>query len=284
MTRDERGERLHKVLARAGIGSKRTCERHIAEGRVSVDRRVVQAMGVRVDPERQEIRFDGERVHIPPRLAYLVYKPRGVVCTTADQFGRTAVVDLVHPPGGTRLFPVGRLEEDSEGLIIVTNDGSLAHELADYRRPVRQTYFLKLRGRVEPEALDKVREGVWLSEGRTAPMDIKVLRRTRKTTTLLATPAAYQHRMLRRAFARVGFHADKVVRVRIGPLTTHGLKKGAARRLRAEEISGMLAARRSTPGGGTGRGRRKGQEGQGRRRKGSRGRAAGGGGRRVIGP
>lgn len=236
-------ERLHKYLARAGVGSRRTCEEYILQGRVTVDKKLVTRLGTTVDPEREVVRFDDEIVRAEAPAYYLVYKPKGVVCTTRDQFRRTSVVDLVRDRKKRRLFPVGRLEEDSEGLIIVTNDGSLAHKIADHKKPLRHTYFVRVRGRVGVEQLEKVRQGVWLSDGRTSPMHVKILRSGKKVSTLLVTPSAHQHRQLRRAMAKVGMHVDRVVRVRLGPLTTHGLKKGEARVLDREELALLLSPR-----------------------------------------
>lgn len=234
--------RLQKVLAGAGLGSRRGCEEFIEAGRVQVNGETITELGRRVDPDRDEIRLDGEKVVAEAPAHYLIYKPKGVVCTTDDQFGRKSVVDLI---GGkktkTRLFPIGRLEEDSEGLIVVTNDGKLNQKLTKERHPLKHVYFVRLRGNLSQEALDRVREGVWLSDGRTGPMTVKVLRWGKKVTTVLASPAANHHRFLRRAFAKVGMVADKVVRVRYGPLNTDGLKKGGVRRLSGEEVKSLLA-------------------------------------------
>lgn len=237
------GERLHRFLARAGVGSRRACEEFIAQGRVHVDGVAVTEMGVRVDPERQEVRFDGEVVQ-PASVAYfLVYKPKGVVCTTQDQFRRKTVVDLVRDRAARRLFPVGRLEEDSEGLILVTNDGAFAETLLGHRSPVRQKWWVKVRGHLDQEALDKVRGGVWLSDGKTAPMWVQVLRSTAKASTLLVTPTGQQHRLLRRVFAKAGVQVERVIRTGIGPLTAEGLKKTGFRKLRADEVEALLHPR-----------------------------------------
>jgi 23S rRNA pseudouridine2605 synthase len=276
--KEKRGERLHKVLARSGVASRRECEALITQGRVKVDGQTVQRLGMVVDPSTQTITFDGETIRPERPAYYLVYKPKGVVCTTHDQFDRKSVIDLVQDKA-RRLFPVGRMEEDSEGLILVTNDGRFADRVISYRNPLRHLYFVRLQGQLTQEGLDKVRGGVWLSDGRTGPMWVKVQRWGKKASTVMCSPSATQHRLLRRAWAKVGVQPDKVVRVRIGPLTTDGLKKGTFRRLTNEEVAALLhpapedlmpwVERR--PAGARSRSRRqpggegqKGQDGQGR--------------------
>ncbi|MSR75463.1 MAG: rRNA pseudouridine synthase [Planctomycetes bacterium] len=233
-------ERLHKFLARSGAASRRECEDFIRNGRVTVDGSVVRSMGVVVDGEQQDVRLDGERVHCDPAASYVVYKPPGVVCTTDDQFGRTAVTDLVRARFKRKLFSVGRMEEESEGLIIVTNDGDLASKVLKRGHPLRQTWFLKVHGIYSPDKINQLREGVWLSDGKTGPIWVQVLRAGPNVTTLLASPSISQHRMLRRAFAKVGLVADKVVRIRIGHLTTENLKERGWRRLSPEDVARLM--------------------------------------------
>lgn len=237
---DERsGERLHKVLARSGVASRRDCEELIRQGRISVDGKVVTEMGVRVNPDVQLVTFDDAPVRLEEKVYILAYKPKGVVCTTDDQFGRTSIVDVIGPAGGARLFPVGRMEEDSEGLILLTNDGEFANLLVKRRTPLRHVYFMRVRGTLTQEGLERVRQGLWLSDGRTGPMFVKVLRWGKQASTLLVSPTAQQHRVLRRVFAKVGVLADRVVRTRIGPLNTDHLKRGTWRRLAASEVEAL---------------------------------------------
>jgi 23S rRNA pseudouridine2605 synthase len=240
MTDATKLERLHKFLARSGAASRRDCEDLIRQGRVSVDGSVVRSMGVQIDPEHQEVRLDGERVHCEPPVTWIVYKPVGVVCTTDDQFGRRNVTSLVRHHSKRPLFPVGRMEEESEGLIVVTNDGDLAATMLKRGHPLRQTWFLKLRGAVTTQALEDLRKGVWLSDGNSGPIWVQVLRRGPHVTTVLASPALNQHRLLRRAFAKVGLSADRMARIRIGHLTTENLKERGARRLTPAEVQRIL--------------------------------------------
>ena len=238
--RDSRGERLHKILARAGVASRRDCEKLIAEGRVQVDGETVTQMGLIVDPLRQSIAFDGETIRAEKPAYFVVYKPKGVVCTTKDQFDRTSVVDLVRDRHARRLFPVGRMEEDSEGLILVTNDGAFANTIVSHRHPLRYLYYVRVRGQLTQDALKQVREGLWLSDGKSGPMWVKVRKWGKKVSTIMCQPSAQQHRVLKRVWSRVGLVADRVVRVRIGALTTENLKKGAFRRLTDAEVDALL--------------------------------------------
>ena len=157
------GERLQKVLAAAGIASRRECEELIVTGRVEVDRKIVTELGTRVDPFDQEIRVDGVVLPQVKRLYYLLNKPVGVVCTNDDPSGRTRVVDLINTD--QRLFPVGRLDRTSEGLILVTNDGELANRLTHPRYGVPKTYLAAVLGHPQSATLDKLRHGVHLAEG-----------------------------------------------------------------------------------------------------------------------
>ena len=155
---DDGLERLQKVLAAAGLGSRRNCEELITTGRVEIDRQVVTQLGTRVDPLRQEIRVDGERLPDPKRVVYMLSKPVGVVTTNFDPDGRPRVVDLV--PGEQRLFAIGRLDRMSEGLILVTNDGELANLLAHPRYGVEKKYLVQVAGVPTPDTIDKLRRGI----------------------------------------------------------------------------------------------------------------------------
>src|SRR5262245_10393461 len=152
------GERLQKVLAAAGVGSRRDCEDLIRQGRVEVDRQVVTELGTRVDPSRQEIRVDGESLRRTKRLYFAVNKPVGVVSTNRDPSGRTRVIDLV--PTDERVFPVGRLDRSSEGLILVTNDGEFANRITHPRYGVEKTYLVRVAGAPDQRQLARLKKGV----------------------------------------------------------------------------------------------------------------------------
>jgi len=248
-------ERLQKVLAHAGLGSRRACEGFITAGRVSVDGRTVTRLGTKVDPAAQEVAVDGEPIRREQALTLVVNKPRGVVCTSAADEQRPRVIDLV-PFAAQRLYTVGRLDLDSDGLLLVTNDGDLAEVLTHPRFEVPKTYTAEVVGRVTKEVLDRARGGVHLAEGATGPAEVRVLRRSSKGASLEVTIHQGLNRQVRRTLARAGLKVKRLTRVRIGPIELGGLKPGASRRLRrAEEryLVGLVdrARRRPLRSGGT---------------------------------
>jgi 16S rRNA U516 pseudouridylate synthase RsuA-like enzyme len=167
-------ERLHKVLAHAGFGSRRKCEELIAQGAVQVDGRTVTEMGLKVDPEKQRIKCRDQYVRMPHRVVLVMNKPKGVVSTTSDDQGRRTVLDLLRGVR-ERVYPAGRLDADSQGMMILTNDGALTERLTHPRHRIPKTYHVVVRGEVPDEVLAKAKRGVWLSEGRTGHDRVKVL-------------------------------------------------------------------------------------------------------------
>lgn len=232
-------ERLQKVLAAAGIGSRRKCEQLIAEGRVTVDGRVVNQMGVKVDPDRMDIRCDGRRIRAERKVYILLNKPKGYVTTSSDELGRPKVTDLVAGYVHERIFPVGRLDVDSEGLLILTNDGEFANLMTHPRYGIRKTYMVVVSGRVSQETLDKISKGVWLSDGRTAGAEIKFLRRVGNDTLLHMTVSEGRNREIRRVFAKFDHKVKKLMRINIGGLSDEKLKPGRFRFLRPEEVAAL---------------------------------------------
>lgn len=232
----EAGERLQKALARAGYGSRRACELLITAGRVTVDGRVAE-LGNRVDPEAQEIRVDGVIVPAAPSaLYYLVNKPAGVVTTAADPQGRPTVLDLVQAPG--RVFPVGRLDMNTEGLILVTNDGRLAHLLTHPSSGVAKEYLARVEGDPSPGDLRRLREGVELDDGLTAPAQVS---RVSEGLVRLVIHEG-RNRQVRRMCAAVGHEVTRLVRTRIGPITDPTLAPGASRALTLAEVRRLYEA------------------------------------------
>ena len=242
---DSRGERLQKVLAAAGVASRRECEQLILEGRVEVDRTTVTELGTRVDPQSQEIRVDGTVLRKQRSVYYAVNKPVGVLCTNHDPAGRMRVVDLV--PSDERLFTVGRLDRSSEGLILVTNDGGLANRLAHPRYGVEKTYAVRVAGQPTAEDLQVLRRGVHLAEGVAKVTVVKVKRRLKQATDLEIVLNEGRNREIRRILARVGHKVLQLKRIAIGPLRLAKLPSGASRRLTAEEVRTLQQATRSKP-------------------------------------
>ena len=229
-------ERLQKLLARAGIGSRRACEDIIIAGRVMVDGRVVTELGTKADPQTQDVRLDGSRLH-PERPEYwLLNKPKGVVCTNLAPAGRPRPVDLMQHYTQTRLFPVGRLDADSKGLLLMTNNGLFANRLTHPRYEVSKTYVATVAGDVTPNDLRRLRRGVWLAEGRTRPAQVRVVRRGHTRSTLEVTIREGRNRQIRRTLARLGHNVWELVRTRIGRLTLRGVGVGHARPLTADEV------------------------------------------------
>lgn len=231
---DEKLERLQKVLAAAGLGSRRSCEELITQGRVEVDRKVISELGVRVNPLRQEIRVDGERLPNPRRVVYMLYKPVGIVTTHYDPSGRSRVVDLV--PSDKRVFPIGRLDRMSEGLILVTNDGALANLLTHPRYGVEKKYHVQVAGVPGPEILDKLRRGVRLAEGNVHAKQVIMHSQHKESSVLEMVLDEGKNREIRRMLARLGHKVHQLRRVAIGKLSMGNLLPGQWRQLSWSEI------------------------------------------------
>lgn len=254
-------ERLQKYMARCGVASRRSCEELIRSGKVQIDGKTVTELGVKVDGDQQKVVVSGELVREEKPLYFAIHKPRGVVCTHSDPGDRPRAVDLV-PHEGHRLFPVGRLDEASEGLLLLTNDGQMAHRVAHPRFEMPKVYRVVARGPISTEILEKLRGGVRLPEGKTAPARVHILRKTRETTTLEITLHEGKNRHLRRVLARLELPVKRLLRVRVGPVILGTLKRGQWRYLSREEVVALqsgeteprerprrtAAARRSTRG------------------------------------
>jgi 23S rRNA pseudouridine2605 synthase len=233
------GERLQKVLASAGLGSRRQCEELITDGRIEVDRRVVTELGTRVDVSRQEVRIDGEPLKRSKRVYFALNKPPGVVSTNRDPSGRPRVVDLI--VSNDRLFTVGRLDMSSEGLIIVTNDGALANNLAHPRYGVDKIYHVQVAGSPAPEHLLTLRKGVHLAEGFVRVKEVHVKQRLKQSTVLEIVLSEGKNREIRRVMARIGHKVLRLKRIAIGPVRLGDLPLGAHRQLTALELRRLKA-------------------------------------------
>jgi len=228
-------QRLQKVLAAAGLGSRRQCEELITTGRVEIDRRVVTELGSRVDPDAQEVRVDGTPLAKPKLAYYAVNKPSGVVSTGRDPSGRPRVIDLV-PTKHERLFAIGRLDLHSEGLILVTNDGDLANRLTHPRYGVSKTYRIVVAGSPAREVLEQLRHGVRLAEGLARAERVEVKSHHKNSTVLEMILREGKNREIRRILARVGHKVLRLTRIAVGPVRLGTLRCGASRRLTHEEI------------------------------------------------
>jgi 23S rRNA pseudouridine2605 synthase len=238
----DEGERLQKVLARAGVGSRRTNEMLIAEGRITVNGEVA-VLGRRVDPGRDRVALDGVPVVVDSTVVHWVLnKPSGYVTTAHDTHGRPTVLDLV--PGEPRVFPVGRLDLETEGLLLLTNDGELAQLLTHPRHGVDKEYFVEVAGKPSPAALRALREGVELDDGPTRPARAKIVQESPSLTTTALTIVVKEgrKRMVRRMCATVGHPVVRLARTRIGPLRDPRLAPGTWRALTTEEVRALYAA------------------------------------------
>jgi 23S rRNA pseudouridine2605 synthase len=255
VTEPAEGVRLQKVLAAAGIASRRACEVLISEGRVEVNSEIVIEQGRRVDPERDVIRVDGARIPPPRRHRYLALnKPRGVVATMHDPEGRRSVADLlVEPPGrrtastgsarglkNERLFHVGRLDTDTEGLLILTNDGDFAQRLAHPSYQVPKTYIAEVAGLVGEQTLSRLRRGITLEDGPVRPISVKIISTAGDRTLLKITIQEGRNRIVRRTMEAVGHPVRRLSRIAVGPVRLGNLKVGEYRDLTREELGGLL--------------------------------------------
>jgi 23S rRNA pseudouridine2605 synthase len=228
-------ERLQKVLARAGIASRRESEKMIESGRITVNGALVTTPGFPVDAEHDEIKVDGSRIRDERLVYWLVNKPKGVVCTMKDPEGRPRVVDLV--PDRHRVVPVGRLdEEDSEGLIIVTNDGDLTNLVTHPRYGIEKVYAVRVRGVVVAADTKRLEGGVWLSEGKTQPVRVRIRKRGKSVTHLELTLTEGRNREIRRMLAKIDRPVLSLRRIRIGSIKDPNMKPGTCRRLTLTEV------------------------------------------------
>ncbi len=236
----ESQERLQKVLAAAGVGSRRDCEELITQGRVEVDRQVVTELGTKVDPLQHEIRVDGVMLHRPKKLYFAVNKPEGVVTTNFDPSGRMRVIDLV--PTEERVFAIGRLDRASEGLILVTNDGNLANRVTHPRYGVEKVYHVRVEGSPSNEELMKLKRGVHIAEGVARVQSVKVKSRHKHVTDLEIVLKEGKNREIRRILVKIGHKVLSLKRLSVGPVKLGELKSGSARKLMPQEVEALFEA------------------------------------------
>jgi 23S rRNA pseudouridine2605 synthase len=239
-------ERLNKYLAHAGVGSRRHCDDMILHGRVRVDGDVVHELGTRVDPEQQEVYVDGQPLKVERLVYWLVNKPRGFLCTNHDPAGRPRAIDLV-PHVCERVYTVGRLDEDSEGLLLLTNDGDLAFRLMHPRFGVYKTYLVQVAGKPSRDDFEKLLRGIWLSDGHVKAKRVKRLKSQGDSTWLEIVLAEGKNREVRRMLAQLGHKVMRLKRTAIGPITLDRLPKGKSRKLKPAEVERLRAATHRKP-------------------------------------
>lgn len=232
-------ERLQKLISMAGIASRRAAEKMIAEGRVTVDGQVVTQMGCLADPAKQRICVDGQPLAKRERLVYfMLHKPRGYISTAKDERGRRTVLDLL-PNIPERVYPVGRLDGNTEGLLLLTNDGTLMNGLLHPRHEIHKVYVAQVEGKVTAEAVGRLRRGVQLSDGMTAPAEVRVLGWDGEhgRTHLEIVLHEGRNRQVRRMCEAVGHEVRRLKRIGFAGLDLYGLRRGECRPLTKEEVS-----------------------------------------------
>jgi 23S rRNA pseudouridine2605 synthase/16S rRNA pseudouridine516 synthase len=240
---DADGIRLQKVMASAGVASRRVCEEMIAEGRVEVDGQVVTELGVRVDPKTAVIHVDGLRIQLDENLVYMVFnKPKGVVSTMEDPDGRPCISDFVRNTHGERLFHVGRLDVATEGLLLLTNDGELANRLTHPSYEVPKTYLVQVRGPFPQGIGAQLKEGVELEDGFASVDSFKLVDSTPGHVLIEVVLHSGKNRIVRRLFDAVGFPVLRLVRVKVGPIGLGDQRQGSIRNLGKQEVGHLLAS------------------------------------------
>ncbi|TDC68989.1 pseudouridine synthase [Streptomyces hainanensis] len=236
---DAEGERLQKVLARAGLGSRRACEELIEQGRVEVNGSVVRSQGRRVDPDQDEIKVDGLTVATQSHLFFALNKPAGVVSSMEDPEGRQCLGDYVQNRE-TRLFHVGRLDTETEGLILLTNHGELAHRLTHPRYGVVKTYLAAIQGPIPRDLGKRLRSGIQLEDGYAKADNFRVIENTGKNYLVEVSLHEGRKHIVRRMLAESGFPVDKLVRTGFGPIVLGDQKSGWLRRMTNTEVGRLM--------------------------------------------
>lgn len=233
-------ERLQKVMSNYGVASRRASEKLILEGRVRVNGIIIREVGLKVDPQRDIIIVDGKRIEAQPKRYYLFNKPKGVITTASDEKGRETVMDYFKKVP-ERIYAVGRLDQNTEGLLLMTNDGTLANILMHPSKMVDKTYEIKVKGRIRDAVLQQLADGVPLVDGMTAPADVYYIGYDSHTniTSLEITIHEGRNRQVRRMMEYVGYQVHNLRRVQYAFLTLSGVKRGAYRSLTREEVADL---------------------------------------------
>lgn len=233
-------ERLQKILAAAGICSRRSAEKLILDGRVAVNGEIANELGRRVDPENDIVAVDGEQINRAAKQTFILNKPAGIITTCSDKHARATVLELLPPVPG--LHPVGRLDKDTTGLLLLTNDGELTYALTHPSHHVEKCYLVRVTGIPDFTALRRLREGIELADGITAPATVRLRERGVNSALVELTIHEGRNRQVRRMMNAVGHHVRTLTRQRLGPLSLGDLPLGKWRELTKEEIQQLLAA------------------------------------------
>jgi 23S rRNA pseudouridine2605 synthase len=228
-------ERLQKILSASGVASRRNCEEMILEGLVSVNGKVIDTIPAFADLEKDTIIANGKRIKPQPKIYFLLNKPKGIICTNFDPQGRTKAIDLI--PTRHRIFCVGRLDVDTPGLIILTNDNDLANRLTHPKYGLTKTYLAEVKGRVEGEHVEKLNKGIWLSEGKSSHTAVRILKRGHQSSLIEVSITERLNREVRRMLARVGLPVKSLRRTGIGKISDRGLGIGQFRLLTHSEVN-----------------------------------------------
>ncbi|MCC7210280.1 MAG: rRNA pseudouridine synthase [Candidatus Brocadia sp.] len=233
-------ERLQKILAEAGLGSRRECERIIVAGRVTVDGKRVVTLGTTVDAEESEIRCDGSLIRKQRKIYFLLNKPKGYVCTNRDELERLKAIDIIKNVT-QRIYTIGRLDKESEGLIIVTNDGDFANKLSHPKYEISKTYFVEVDGYLTDAAIGALESGIWLSFGKTQPVRIRNVHRGKQRSRFEMVLKEGKNREIRRMLVDCNYKVRILRRIKIGNLYDPSLKIGKYRKLTDNELARLYA-------------------------------------------
>lgn len=230
-------------MAHCGIASRRKAAGLLLGGRVRVNGAIIREKGFRVDTENDRIELDGRPIDTEKKVYYLLNKPKGIITTACDEKGRVTVLDLIPESQHKRIYPVGRLDKDTEGLLLLTNDGALAHRLTHPRFGAEKKYMVYIKSKIDPERVRKLEKGVYIEGGKTAPCKATIIDDKRGKTCLEIALHEGKKRQIRRMIEKIGGKVGRLDRVGYAGLTTRGLKRGAYRHLTKAEISRLRGER-----------------------------------------
>lgn len=244
-------QRLQKILAAAGVDSRRKCEELILDGAVRVNGTIIDELPAFADAETDKILVNNKRIRVAGKVYYLLNKPKGTICTNSDPEGRKIAIDIIKAKH--RIFCVGRLDIDTSGLIILTNDSELTNKLTHPKYELPKTYVAEIKGPVTGEAVEKLKKGVWLAGGKTGRSSVKILKRGHNVSSLEITIRQGLNRQIRRMLAKVGFSVKSLRRIKIGKLNARGIGIGKFRQLTKAEVTYL---QKTTIGESTGKPKR----------------------------